>query len=138
MVRLEFIGSTQGASSWYGPETGTRYVFGADPRDRIGYVDESDAPGMLALKVNRKPLFRVFRGQTMAPPPKKAILEAQPSVDDDVPDRMDEAEAPWVVATDRAREVAGELGVDLVDVVGTGKDGTVTVGDVRKAASDGT
>lgn len=39
-------------------------------------------------------------------------------------------------ATDAAADLAEELGVDLADVEGTGKDGKITVGDVR-AASDG-
>jgi len=35
-------------------------------------------------------------------------------------------------ATDAARRVAREMGVNLAEVVGTGADGQVTVGDVRK------
>ena len=36
----------------------------------------------------------------------------------------------------RAIELAAELGVDISTVEGTGKDGRVTVGDVRAAAGD--
>ena len=138
MVRLEFIGGSQGAISWYGPETGTRYIFSADPRDRVGYVDAKDAQGMLTLKQNRRPLFRTYRGQTMTPPPKKAMEEAQPGVTEDVPDRMDEAvvEEVGINATDTARQFAEELGVEIASIEGTGKDGRITVADVKKAAND--
>lgn len=40
-----------------------------------------------------------------------------------------------VDATEKAQELAKELGVELSDVKGTGADGKVTAGDVRKAAS---
>ncbi|HYH62398.1 MAG TPA: E3 binding domain-containing protein [Solirubrobacterales bacterium] len=39
-------------------------------------------------------------------------------------------------ATDRAYEVADELGVDLDEVEGSGADGRITVNDVRRAASE--
>lgn len=37
-------------------------------------------------------------------------------------------------ATDAARELANELGVDLERVTGTGKDGNITIKDVHAAA----
>ena len=39
-------------------------------------------------------------------------------------------------ATDRAYEVADELGVDLDEVEGSGADGRITVRDVERAASE--
>ncbi len=39
-----------------------------------------------------------------------------------------------VMASDAARDLAEGLGVDLGMVIGTGKDGAITVKDVRKAA----
>ena len=39
-------------------------------------------------------------------------------------------------ATDRAYEVADELGVDLDEVEGSGADGRITVRDVQRAASE--
>ena len=41
------------------------------------------------------------------------------------------AEADEVEATDEARELAAEHGLDLATVAGSGKDGRVLVGDVR-------
>ena len=39
-------------------------------------------------------------------------------------------------ATDRAFEVADELGIDLDEVEGSGADGRITVRDVQRAASE--
>lgn len=40
-------------------------------------------------------------------------------------------------ATEKARTCADTLGVDLAAVTGTGKDGKITVADVRRAAAEG-
>jgi len=47
---------------------------------------------------------------------------------EEMPEEDDE-----VNASKAARELADEAGIDLSDVEGTGKDGTVTKGDVQKA-----
>ncbi len=39
-------------------------------------------------------------------------------------------------ATDRAYEIADELGVDLDDVEGSGAGGRITVRDIQRAASE--
>lgn len=39
--------------------------------------------------------------------------------------------------TGAAAELAAELGVDLSDIEGSGKDGRITKADVEKAAADG-
>lgn len=51
------------------------------------------------------------------------------------PTESDVSEAD-IDATDEARDKAGELGVDLATVTGTGKDGRIKVVDVEKAAID--
>ena len=63
MTRMEYIGRNQGDTTWWGPETETRYVFGGNRR--VGYVDKADVAGMLKMQKEGKPVFRVFR-----PPPK--------------------------------------------------------------------
>lgn len=55
--------------------------------------------------------------------PKDADAEAAPNADDDD-----------VEATKAAQAKADELGVDLANVQGSGKDGRVTVSDVEAAA----
>jgi pyruvate dehydrogenase E2 component (dihydrolipoamide acetyltransferase) len=43
-----------------------------------------------------------------------------------------------VMALPAARRLASELGLDLTNVVGTGQDGVITVGDVEQAAQEPT
>jgi hypothetical protein len=64
MVMLEYIGASAGTQTWFGPVTGTRYLFGGNRK--VGYVDGADADEMLILAKGRKPVFRVFEQ------PKKA------------------------------------------------------------------
>lgn len=42
-------------------------------------------------------------------------------------------EVPAVEATDEAEKLAGENGIDLADIKGSGQNGTILVGDVRAA-----
>ncbi len=56
MVLLEYHGGNDGRMTFYGPATRTRYTFGRSRPQ--GYVDEADAPGMLALEEHRQRLFR--------------------------------------------------------------------------------
>jgi predicted flap endonuclease-1-like 5' DNA nuclease len=56
MVFLEYIGGNAGNSSWWGPETRTRYIFGGGRP--IGQVHAEDAPGMLNIRHHTKPVFR--------------------------------------------------------------------------------
>jgi len=66
MTRLEYIGRNMGDSTWWGPETNTRYVFGGNRR--VGYVDNRDVADMLKMQKEGRPVFRKFR----EPPKPKA------------------------------------------------------------------
>ena len=81
MTRLEYIGGNQGDTTWWGPETEVRYVFGGNRR--VGYVDSKDAPGMLEMKKEGKAVFRVFRppAKPKAPPVEVKEIKA-PEVPD--------------------------------------------------------
>ena len=57
MVLLEYASDSSGKTSFWGPVTRTRYVFGGS--STLGYVDAKDAPGMLELREGRRALFRV-------------------------------------------------------------------------------
>ena len=72
MTRLEYIGRNMGDSTWWGPETNTRYVFGGNRR--VGYVDNRDVAGMLEMKKENRPVFRRFREP---PKPKAAPVEVK-------------------------------------------------------------
>jgi len=70
MTRLEYIGGNVGDTTWWGPETQTRYVFGGNRK--VGYVDSKDAAGMLAMKKDDKAVFRVYKPPVQKPKPKPA------------------------------------------------------------------
>jgi len=65
------------------------------------------------------------------PAPPKAEKRAEPQKQSQ---RIEQAEEPRVKASPVARRIAGELGVDLSSVKGTGPEGRVTETDVRAAA----
>lgn len=54
--------------------------------------------------------------------------------DDDEGDGNDNADD--IKATDAAKELADEKGIDLAEVTGTGKNGSITKGDVEKFLED--
>lgn len=56
---LEYIGSSAGDMTWWGPESRTRYVFGGTRR--IGYVDKRDVAKMVALVDQGQSVFRVYQ-----------------------------------------------------------------------------
>jgi len=75
MTRLEYIGRNQGDTTWWGPVTNTRYIFGGNRK--VGYVDSADVPGMLAMKKEDRPVFRVFRPPAKPKaPPAPVVKEA--------------------------------------------------------------
>jgi glycosyltransferase involved in cell wall biosynthesis/predicted flap endonuclease-1-like 5' DNA nuclease len=79
MALLEYVGLNVGTSTWYGPVTGTRYEFGANPRDKIKYVDARDVAGMLVLQEGtrtKRPAFRRYNPPPPAPPPAPAPVPA--------------------------------------------------------------
>lgn len=61
MVRLRYTGRNVGDTTWWGPETNTRYIFGGNRR--VGYVDANDAAGMLEMrdKEDRR-VFQLVKG----------------------------------------------------------------------------
>ena len=80
MTKLEYIGANQGNSTWFGPATQTRYVFGASRR--IGYVDSRDADGMLAMKGKdgKSPVFRIKAEAPKTVPVPEVLPEPEPPV----------------------------------------------------------
>lgn len=68
MTLIEYIGSNSGKTTWWGPVTSVRYVFGGSKK--VGYVDDRDLVDMLALVQNHRP---VFRRHVDAPTPTPAV-----------------------------------------------------------------
>ena len=72
-------------------------------------------------------------------PEKLAIKELGVSAKEkakEIGERRRHRKAEDLNATDRAFEVADELGMDLDEVEGSGSDGRITVRDVQRAASE--
>ena len=65
-VMVRYMGGNLGEEVYYGEETGARYIFNAG-RKQMGYVDKRDAPAILRLIQNRKPLFVVFQKKIELP-----------------------------------------------------------------------
>lgn len=79
MVLLQYIGGNRGSATWWGPETGTRYRFGGNDQDRLGYVDARDADGMLEMRKGGRLVFQPGQQALEMPePPAEAVEQANP------------------------------------------------------------
>lgn len=91
MVLIQYTGSSDGAQSWYGAATGTRYEFGKSRP--VGYVDKRDlntgkanTPGFLEVrgkprsKDEGKPLFRLYRAPVAAHPVPIKPVQPEPEL----------------------------------------------------------
>jgi GT2 family glycosyltransferase len=58
LTLIEYVGTSDGWASWWGPVTNTRYEFGG--KKRIGYVDNRDVADMLNVVQGRRPVFRRY------------------------------------------------------------------------------
>jgi glycosyltransferase involved in cell wall biosynthesis len=121
-VLIEFIGERRGAFSVNSRVVrGRKYTF---DYGSIIPVHPQDAEWLLKLPDYRA--AEVMRpAPTMGPPrPPEVPRFIEPTREE----KIKEADA-----TPAAAELARQSGIDLLDVQGTGKNGRITVGDVRKA-----
>jgi len=79
MTLLQFLGSGSSSQPWYGPVTGARYMFGGNRPQ--GYVDNRDVAGMLAMVVNKHPVFNLAPTPPPLAQPVLTTQEAQAPVD---------------------------------------------------------
>lgn len=70
---LEYIGASSADTTWWGPATKTRYVFGGSRR--VGYVDARDAAGMLQMNDHGQAQFRVYVKPTAPELPVEVTIE---------------------------------------------------------------
>jgi len=87
---------------------------------------EKPVPAQAKQKETAPPQQKDVEPAAAAAPAERQKPEPQP--------RPDKAEEPRVKASPVARRLAGELGVDLSGIKGTGPDGRITESDVRAAA----
>lgn len=95
--------------------------------DNASSIENLAQVGSKVAGVNVNELLWVIREQ----------MEAQADqVDSDVVEKGDpepeDEEPDWLKASDAAVRLAGEQGIDLSDVNGTGSGGLITVSDVRR------
>jgi len=112
MTLVEYVGSNIAKESWWGPVTGTRYVFGGSRK--VGYVDDRDLAEMLDLVHGRRPVFkRYVQPAPAAPPPlEPAVVTATPQPPEPVVVTVTE-----VVMEPAVETLVMESAVDTVDKV---------------------
>lgn len=115
---LEFVGPGSGSRSFWGMETGTRYVFGNNKKDKIKYVDMADADHFLGQFKNGKRLFSIY----VAPKEEKVKVE---------PKEVARVRGDEIDATSSALKLAEIEGIDLTLISGSGKDGRIVKRDVE-------
>lgn len=69
---LEYVGTSSGDLTWWGPVTGQRYVMGGNRK--VSYVDKADAVSMLKLRDGGREVFRVY---VKPPEPKVEVVETK-------------------------------------------------------------
>lgn len=84
MAFLEYIGGNTGNTTWWGPVTGTRYVFGGGRP--VGQVYAEDVKGMVDIRLKRRPVFRRWTQQKRGAVdvPEERAAEANPELPDDL------------------------------------------------------
>lgn len=76
MEILEYVGTSAGDMTWWGPVSQTRYIFGGNRR--VGYVDKRDVEKMVALVDQGAKVFRVY--QKPVEKPKAEVVEIREEV----------------------------------------------------------
>ncbi len=123
MLRIEYTGLNSGDMPWYGPATGTRYVFGGVRK--TGYIDPKDArtgnkskPGLLEMYEHGKAQFRAAPLPAPVPTPPPAPEAADlPSAPVLVPPDIDPAPAIGPADPEpQAAPVAVETAVEAAPV----------------------
>ena len=147
------IETDKATMEWESPEDGTLteiYVQEGgkvNVGDKIAFIGEEgeEAPKEKteAPKKEEKPKEEKKPEKTEEKPKAEEKKETKPKAETEKPAPAKPAKEPStdearVKASPVARRVAGELGVDLSSVKGTGPEGRVTESDVRAAAKSGT
>lgn len=121
MTILEYIGTSAGDMTWRGPVTKTAYLFGGI-RTR-GYVDNRDVEGMLTIRDNGKPVFKIYIEPVKVVEPAAEIQTTQPEQKLTIAD--------WEPALNPSTMTVSELEIalqdlsqdDIVDILQLEKDG---------------
>lgn len=105
MTILEYTGTSIGDMTWRGPVTRIKYLFGGI-RKR-GYVDNRDVPGMLNLRDNGVPVFKIYEEVKAISEPVAIVADTQPETS---------IVADWEVALNPSEMTVAELEVAIQDL----------------------
>lgn len=135
MILMEYIGGSVGSRTWGGPgatPSGRYYRFGANPKDRVKYVEASDEAWLAGLRVEAKSIFRRFTPPAEAPPPPTEITQSTDPVivlgEADSEDDDDEVVEP---VTQGILKPAGDLKIAVTRVINSPDPSNLTVGEIQ-------
>jgi hypothetical protein len=136
LIRMEYTGSNSGAIPFQrvsGKKLSRTYRGGSNPNNKFANATPEDAE--LLVKTGK---WRIVEAQTQPQAPdlveQNPPLPAFEPADEPVSEPADQDPEPKpveIIASQKVRDEAENLGVNLEDVTGTGKDGRITVADVR-------
>jgi hypothetical protein len=106
---VEYIGNNYGKASFYGIKTGNQYRAGKShkvvPVDKSDLHGSANRPGLLDLKENNKPLFRLYVLPAAPAPVKLTSVKKAAPVKKAVPQKVEVAEPVLHVETPRTESV---------------------------------
>ncbi len=165
MILLEYVGKSIGTQTWYGPATGKQYRFGlsshkiqpVDPDDI--QTGSNRKPGFLEIRESGRRVFKIVKPKVSIPKAsevphaaEKVAFSEGESIDvdnldieiDDFDAEQDAFRAATLVGQEinispAAKKLAQKMDVTTNDIViyvtGTGRDGKITVKDIREYAN---
>lgn len=136
MILMEYIGGSVGSRTWGGPgatPSGRYYRFGANPKDRVKYVEASDEAWLAGLRIEAKSIFRRFTPPKEAPPPPTEITQSVDPIimlgEVDSEDEEDDEAAEPVVQ--EILKPVGDLKIAVTRVINSPDPSTLTVGEIQ-------
>lgn len=110
MTLVQYVGGNFGLQAHYGPVTGNRYVFSAEEKDSIKWVDNRDLntpdkKGLLQREKNRKFMFVVAKSRQVAIEAKPEPVPAPVKVEAAAPSEELQEVAQSAVAVEEAPTV---------------------------------
>lgn len=143
MTRMEFTGKTAGTQTFmrvFGQKLTQTYRGGNNPTAKYADVAEADVELLLRTgkwAVVRRPVEAGGEaGAGNVPAPKPINYDEPVQVVEDEPSATPEEQDTEIEATPQAEAEAQAAGLNLADISGTGKDGKITVMDVRNAVRE--
>jgi hypothetical protein len=133
LIRMEYTGNNSGAipfSRVGGVKLSRTYRGGNNPRNKFADATPEDVE--LLVKSGKWKVVQAAQASASTPSEDNPPMPAFESDEEPAEEVTEtEKEPVEILASKKVREEAEELGVNLENVTGTGKDGRITVADVR-------